>query len=241
MLRSFRLCTHCGKTGHTEPNCYAKNNPSNHQSKAIGLTSKHQHSSNLTMTEEDEDAIYDQQLKTHGNQSQPASTEKEKETRKTHKLANTSRSALNLRTWTVKTVFKFIISTITLLRLLTYVSVFFLNGCPPNSTVFNANGLFTADGECLFLSPTPLNLLSPQYVNCTKFNTTSSKSNDYNTSLHNNLSSRTEQMKLESPLGHILSSSSGNAERLGIKRAREMRALCWAFKISSKHCIALDH
>ncbi|KNE99756.1 hypothetical protein PSTG_07043 [Puccinia striiformis f. sp. tritici PST-78] len=132
--RSFRLCTHCGKTGHTEPNCYAKNNPSNHQSKAIGLTSKHQHSSNLTMTEEDEDAIYD----------------------------------------------------------------------------------FTADGECLFLSPTPLNLLSPQYVNCTKFNTTSSKSNDYNTSLHNNLSSRTEQMKLESPLGHILSSSSGQYKVLQV-------------------------
>ncbi|KNF03858.1 hypothetical protein PSTG_02948 [Puccinia striiformis f. sp. tritici PST-78] len=55
--RSFRLCTHCGKTGHTEPNCYAKNNSSNHQSKAIGSTSKHQHLSNLTMTEEDEDAI----------------------------------------------------------------------------------------------------------------------------------------------------------------------------------------
>ncbi|KAI9625926.1 hypothetical protein KEM48_010626 [Puccinia striiformis f. sp. tritici PST-130] len=40
-----------------KPNCYAKNNSSNHQSKAIGSTSKHQHLSNLTMTEEDEDAI----------------------------------------------------------------------------------------------------------------------------------------------------------------------------------------
>ncbi|KNE93620.1 hypothetical protein PSTG_12996 [Puccinia striiformis f. sp. tritici PST-78] len=60
--RSFRLCTHCGKTGHTEPNCYAKNNPSGHQAKSVGLTSKHQHSSNMVMTEEDEDtinAIYD--------------------------------------------------------------------------------------------------------------------------------------------------------------------------------------
>ncbi|KAH9459547.1 hypothetical protein Pst134EA_033034 [Puccinia striiformis f. sp. tritici] len=55
--RSFRLCTHCGKTGHTEPNCYAKNNPSGHQAKSVGLTSKHQHSSNMVMTEEDEDAI----------------------------------------------------------------------------------------------------------------------------------------------------------------------------------------
>ncbi|KAI7940950.1 hypothetical protein MJO28_013235 [Puccinia striiformis f. sp. tritici] len=55
--RSFRLCTHCGKTGHTEPNCYAKNNPSGHQAKSVGSTSKHQHSSNMVMTEEDEDAI----------------------------------------------------------------------------------------------------------------------------------------------------------------------------------------
>ncbi|KAI7962221.1 hypothetical protein MJO28_000315 [Puccinia striiformis f. sp. tritici] len=57
--RSFRFCSHCGKTGHTEPNCYAKNNPSNHQSKAIGSTFKHQHSPNLVMTKEDEDAIND--------------------------------------------------------------------------------------------------------------------------------------------------------------------------------------
>ncbi|KAI7949278.1 hypothetical protein MJO28_008099 [Puccinia striiformis f. sp. tritici] len=60
--RSFRLCTHCGKTGHMEPNCYAKNNPSGHQAKSVGSTSKHQHSSNMVMTEEDEDtinAIYD--------------------------------------------------------------------------------------------------------------------------------------------------------------------------------------
>ncbi|KNE95131.1 hypothetical protein PSTG_11609 [Puccinia striiformis f. sp. tritici PST-78] len=55
--RSFRLCTHCGKTGHTEPNCYAKNNPSGHQAKSVGSTSKHQHLSNMVMTEEDEDAI----------------------------------------------------------------------------------------------------------------------------------------------------------------------------------------
>ncbi|KNZ54117.1 hypothetical protein VP01_303g5 [Puccinia sorghi] len=97
------------------------------------------------------------------------------------------------------------------------------------------------DDECLFFSPTLLNILSPRFVNRTL-------------SYHaTNLSSHTPpSITLETPRGHILSLSSGekpvmidnrarNADGLGIKRAREMRASCWAMGIPSTACIVLDH
>ncbi|KAH9441242.1 hypothetical protein Pst134EA_029248 [Puccinia striiformis f. sp. tritici] len=206
-----------------------------------------------------------QQLKTNDNQSQTTPNEKEKDTRKTHKLATPSQLAFNLRTWTFKRVFRFIISTITLLSLSIYVIVLVLKDWPPNGTTLNPDGsinLFQGDwwvspnltradrimlviahpdDECLFFSPTLLNLLSPRYVNRTEFNASPLKLNDHNTSIHKNLSPKAEQLRLESPMGHILSLSSGNAEGLGIKRAREMRASCWAFGISSEHCMVVDH
>ncbi|PLW43018.1 hypothetical protein PCANC_10038 [Puccinia coronata f. sp. avenae] len=76
------------------------------------------------------------------------------------------------------------------------------------------------DDECLFFSPTLLNLLAPRFVT---------------------RPDSTAPIKLESPRGHILSLSSGNAEGLGIKRTREMKASCEAFGIPSTACIVLDH
>ncbi|POV94477.1 hypothetical protein PSTT_16836, partial [Puccinia striiformis] len=43
------------------------------------------------------------------------------------------------------------------------------------------------------------------------------------------------------PDGLINLFQGGIAKGLGIKRAREMRALCWVFGIYSKHCMVLDH
>jgi len=87
------------------------------------------------------------------------------------------------------------------------------------------------DDECLFFSPTLLNILSPRFVNRTLFNSSS----------HHPASHTPHSITLEAPRGHILSLSSGNAEGLGIKRAREMRASCWAMGIPSTACIVLDH
>ncbi|EGG05093.1 uncharacterized protein MELLADRAFT_116860 [Melampsora larici-populina 98AG31] len=76
------------------------------------------------------------------------------------------------------------------------------------------------DDECLFFSPTLLNLLLPRYVNTTELEP----------GFLNSTSNSTRS-----------SSSSGNADGLGLKRTREMRASCWAFGIISDHCIVIDH
>ncbi|KAI7950769.1 hypothetical protein MJO29_009443, partial [Puccinia striiformis f. sp. tritici] len=148
------------------------------------------------------------------------STEKKRETRKTHKLANTSRSAFNLRTWTVKTVFKFIISTITLLRLLTYVSVFFLNGCPPNSTVFNANGLvnFFQGDWSWWVSPnlTRANQILLQMANACSYHQPHLTFYNPNMSIVPNSIQHFQNLMTIIPLYKTIYR---NAKRLGIKRA----------------------
>ncbi|KAA1067804.1 N-acetylglucosaminyl-phosphatidylinositol de-N-acetylase [Puccinia graminis f. sp. tritici] len=101
------------------------------------------------------------------------------------------------------------------------------------------------DDESLFFSPTLLNLLSPRHLNRTTPTTAtlnaSSSTHPHHSQSPKNTTSENVPLTLDSPRAHILSLSSGNAEGLGIKRTREMRASCWAFGIPSTSCIVLDH
>lgn len=103
------------------------------------------------------------------------------------------------------------------------------------------------DDECLFFSPTLLNLLLPRYVNITELepgflNSTSNSTRSSSPSdQYDQITHPINQTLLTTPIGHILSLSSGNADGLGLKRTREMRASCWAFGIISDHCIVIDH
>ncbi|MBW0462863.1 hypothetical protein O181_002578 [Austropuccinia psidii MF-1] len=121
------------------------------------------------------------------------------------------------------------------------------------------------DDECLFFSPTLLNILLPRFINqsfhssinhssISSINQTflPSSFNQSPISLNNQtFSSQPTLLPFQSinssspfnfrPQGHILSLSSGNAQGLGLKRTREMRASCWAFGIPSTRCIVIDH
>ncbi|KAH9816253.1 hypothetical protein DFH28DRAFT_966593 [Melampsora americana] len=121
----------------------------------------------------------------------------------------------------------------------------------PNITRSNRFLLVVAhpDDECLFFSPTLLNLLLPRYVNLTELEPTFLNSTRHNSTRSSSSSAQKpltithpiNQTLLTRPIGHILSLSSGNADGLGLKRTREMRASCWAFGIISDHCIVIDH
>lgn len=96
------------------------------------------------------------------------------------------------------------------------------------------------DDECLFFSPTLLNLPSPHPIPLNS----STSSQNLSQPIEIDLSSDSIVNNLTRspiPRAHILSLSSGNAHGLGPRRTREMRASCWAFGIPSPHCIVLDH
>ncbi|KAG0150324.1 hypothetical protein CROQUDRAFT_88119 [Cronartium quercuum f. sp. fusiforme G11] len=106
------------------------------------------------------------------------------------------------------------------------------------------------DDECLFFSPTLLSLLQPRYVNLTELGPDFVSNSTHNSTKEAYLSESLSHPSppgfvnstlLKRPIGHILSLSSGNADGLGMKRTREMRASCWAFGIPSDKCIVLDH
>ncbi|OAV93070.1 hypothetical protein PTTG_08280 [Puccinia triticina 1-1 BBBD Race 1] len=161
--------------------------------------------------------------------------------------------------WTPKKALKTLISTAVIASLSIYATALARRDWPPDGRLRNPDGsadsfqgewwvspnltradrimLVVAhpDDECLFFSPTLLNLLSPRFVNRTEFNSSTPHPQPQNNS------SEDAQINLEFPRAHILSLSSGNADGLGIKRTREMRASCWAFGIPSPHCIVLDH
>ncbi|KAA1129658.1 N-acetylglucosaminyl-phosphatidylinositol de-N-acetylase [Puccinia graminis f. sp. tritici] len=165
------------------------------------------------------------------------------------------------RSWTVKKTLQCLISMYIILSLSVYVVVVVVWKQEPSEPSIGPESTFDAewwvspnvtraerillvvahpDDECLFFSPTLLNLLSPRLVNRTTpttWNTSSSRLPDHSEPRMNS----STQPTLASPRAHILSLSSGNAEGLGIKRAREMRASCWAFGIRSSSCIVLDH
>lgn len=77
--------------------------------------------------------------------------------------------------------------------------------------------LFLADDECLFFSPTLLNLLQPRYVNLTELEPrfVSGNSTDPNqvvqSSSHTDPPSSFNSTRLKRPMGHILSLSSGKS------------------------------